>query len=248
MRRIATGIKGFDDLIQGGFPENSANLLLGSYGTGKSIFSLEYIYNGAEKFKENGLIVSFEQQKDELIEQAELCGYKKISDLIKKDKISILCIPADEVDKFTVKKIIKEIKRINAKRVVIDSISALGINAPLYALAKKIIYKEIDWTGEQIISSSITSEDLKKNFVYKFVRELRELNTTSLILSEIADGNSSTEKASEYVCDGVIKIKFETLGGEFSRSLTIKKMRKTKNDEDIHPVEISKKGVIIHSI
>jgi circadian clock protein KaiC len=242
MRRIATGIKGFDDLIQGGFPENSANLLLGSYGTGKSIFSLEYIYNGAEKFKENGLIVSFEQQKDELIEQAELCGYKKISDLIKKDKISILCIPADEVDKFTVKKIIKEIKRINAKRVVIDSISALGINAPLYALAKKIIYKEIDWTGEKILSSSITSEDLKKNFVYKFVRKLRELNTTSLILSELEE-NSSKNKVSEYVCDGVISITFGTLGDQKIRNIEVQKMRKTENKTETHSFEITNKGI-----
>ena len=46
----------------------------------------------------------------------------------------------------------------------------------------------------------------------------------------------------------MINIEYESLGGDFSRQLTIKKMRKTKNDEDLHPMEISNKGIIIHNL
>jgi len=86
MKRIATKIKGFDNLIQGGFPENSSNLILGSYGTGKSIFGLEFIYNRA-LIGDKCLYVSFEQDPEALRNQAEQLGKNKFRELEKKGKI-----------------------------------------------------------------------------------------------------------------------------------------------------------------
>ena len=53
---------------------------------------------------------------------------------------------------------------------------------------------------------------------------------------------------SEFICDGVVLIKYESLGGDFSRTLRVRKMREVNNDEDIHPLEIGEKGIIIHSL
>ena len=64
IKRIETGIIGFDGLIKGGFPIASTVLLTGSPGTGKTIFGLQYLYNGALKFREKGLYVTFEQTED----------------------------------------------------------------------------------------------------------------------------------------------------------------------------------------
>ena len=58
--RVATGIPGFDELIEGGFPKNFVILLAGTPGTGKSIFSLEYIYNGASSLNENGVYITLD--------------------------------------------------------------------------------------------------------------------------------------------------------------------------------------------
>ena len=63
-----------------------------------------------------------------------------------------------------------------------------------------------------------------------------------------ADGYISRDTISEFMCDGVVLVKFESMGGDYSRSLIVRKMRNTKNDEDVHPVEISEKGIIIHKI
>ncbi|HLC65734.1 MAG TPA: ATPase domain-containing protein [Candidatus Nanoarchaeia archaeon] len=75
MKRIKTGIKGFDELVQGGFPEGSSTLITGSPGTGKSIFGLQYIYNGAIKYKERGLYLTFEQRKTDMMNQAVQFGW-----------------------------------------------------------------------------------------------------------------------------------------------------------------------------
>jgi len=60
MDRIQTGIPGFDEIIGGGIPKGSSVLVSGGTGTCKTIFSLQYIYNGAKMFQEPGLFVSIE--------------------------------------------------------------------------------------------------------------------------------------------------------------------------------------------
>jgi len=64
----------------------------------------------------------------------------------------------------------------------------------------------------------------------------------------VLTGKEAKDYISEFISDGIIHITFESMGGEFSRSLLIRKMRRVKNDEDIHPLEISSKGIIIHNI
>ena len=75
IKRIPTGIAGFDKLISGGFPENFVVLLAGTPGTGKSIFSLEYLYNGATMFNEKGIYITLEQTAEDLKKQALQFGW-----------------------------------------------------------------------------------------------------------------------------------------------------------------------------
>jgi KaiC/GvpD/RAD55 family RecA-like ATPase len=246
MKRIPTYIKGFDKLVEGGFPEDHAVLLLGTYGSGKTIFGLEYVYNGALK-NENTLYITFEEKPEKLKEQAKLLNFSKFDELEKKKKINFYYKPSDEIDKKTVSDIMNKIKQIKPKKVVVDSLSALLINAPLYSLALKKFYKEIMNNNNTTISSIIDSDDLKKNFIYNFIRMLREMNTTSLLLTEIENGISS-DKISEYVADGVIHLNIETLGSEVSRNLSIKKMRNTNNKLEVYPFEITKKGIVVQKI
>ncbi|MDI6806700.1 MAG: ATPase domain-containing protein, partial [Candidatus Aenigmarchaeota archaeon] len=56
MKRIKSGINGLDKLIEGGFPEGSVILVSGAPGTGKTLFGLQFIYQGA-KANEPGVYV-----------------------------------------------------------------------------------------------------------------------------------------------------------------------------------------------
>ncbi|MFW6383159.1 MAG: RAD55 family ATPase [Nanoarchaeota archaeon] len=225
MNRLPTGIQGFDDLIEGGLPEFSATLLLGSYGTGKSIFGLEYLYNGAKQHGDVGVYVTFEQHPEALRNQAKQMGYDKYDHLVHEGKISVMSIPADKVNHSTEQTILDQIKEKGAKRVVIDSLSALSINAPVYSLAQKELHKDGSMNS-QIIQSAINYEDLKKDFVYGFIRKLKESGATSLLISEIEDG-TSVDKVSEYVADGVITLKKTSVGEEINRTVHFDKLRFT---------------------
>lgn len=232
MERIKTGIKGFDTLVGGGFPKGSSILVSGTPGTGKTIFALQFLYNGATLFNEKGLYVTFEEKDEELKNQAMQFGWD-LDALQKKGNFRVLSIAPSNISKSTVKEIVSIIKKFNIKRLILDSLSTLSLNTPTTNYANKE-----------------TSEIMIQRFIYSFIDELKKLNeATSLLISSTPNEKSlSRDSISEFICDGIVYILYESLGGEYSRSLTIRKMRRTKNDDDIHPMEIGSEGLIIHRI
>ena len=60
--RVPTGINSLDALIEGGFPRGSLILLAGNPGTGKTIFSMQFLFKGAEDYGESGIYVSFAEK------------------------------------------------------------------------------------------------------------------------------------------------------------------------------------------
>ncbi len=248
IKRVRTGIPGFDDLVQGGFPLNSSVLVCGGPGTGKTIFCLQFLVAGALESNEKGLYITFEQRAEALYKQAIQFGWE-LSSLEKKGLLKIISIPLEKITEKTIKDIQQVVKKEGIKRIVIDSLSTLVVNAPIYTTPSELAVKDV--MGENIIfSPPIIGDFIVKRFIYGFIEQLRALNCTSLLISEASQSGEyiSRDTLSEFVCDGVVLITFEALGGEFSRSLIVRKMRETKNDDNVHALEIGKNGMIIHKI
>jgi KaiC/GvpD/RAD55 family RecA-like ATPase len=60
MERVKTGIKGLDEILNGGIPKRNIVLLSGGPGTGKLILGQQFIYCGLES-NEAGIIVTLEE-------------------------------------------------------------------------------------------------------------------------------------------------------------------------------------------
>jgi KaiC/GvpD/RAD55 family RecA-like ATPase len=209
---------------------------------------MQYLISGATKFNEKGLYVTFEQRADALKGQASQFGWD-IEGLEKSGKIKIMAVSIEKLTKDTIKEIQNIVKKEGITRLVIDSLSTLVINAPIYTTPSELAVEDV--VGQNIVfSPPVIGDYVVKKFVYGFIEQLRNLDCTTLLISEASqDGEYiSRDTLSEFVCDGVVLISFESMGGAYSRSLIVKKMRQTKNDEDVHPVEISNKGMIIHKI
>lgn len=239
MERIKTGIPGFDDLIEGGLPKGRCFLISGGCGTGKTIFSTQFLYNGATKFDEPGIYVTLEE-RPELIREDCLQFKWDLKELERNNKIAIIdgsmarigmpseeeyALPASglDVDKLLLE-IIRNIKRIGAKRVVIDSVASLGF--------------------------TIGSEDEVRKAILKISYMLMRSGTTSLLISEINEGENKYSKygVEEYITDGVIVLHYMGIGTQSNRTLHIRKMRATQHSEDLHPLEITNKGIIVKKI
>lgn len=239
MKRIQTGITGLDALIEGGFPEGRSVLVSGACGTGKTIFSMQYIYAGAATYSEPGIYVTLDERPDLIRQDVLRFGWdlKKLEEenmiQIIDGSISKLGMPSEEeyslpatgfdLDKLLIE-IMRTTKRIGAKRVVIDSIPSLGFNFENVHEVRKAV--------------------LKLSYM------LMKSGVTSIMTSEIQEGANKFGKygVEEYVVDGVIVLHYLGLGTKSNRTLHVRKMRATKHSEELHPLEISGKGIKVHSI
>ncbi|MEM2918424.1 MAG: ATPase domain-containing protein [Candidatus Altiarchaeota archaeon] len=219
--RVKTGIRGLDSIINGGIPKNNIVLVSGAAGTGKTLFGLEYIYRGAREFNENGLYVSLEETPERLVQSAKNLCFLDIDDLIRAKKINIIKSEVYDLDTLT-NKIEDSIEEINAKRVVIDSISVLSA-----------------FTENQL---------LVRRTILDISQMLREHDCTSVFtgtMKKVNDGSELGVTTEEYVADGVIALFHKLVGTSFQRSLAIIKMRETAHSEKLHPLKITCDGLIV---
>ena len=239
MERIPSGLNGLDALIEGGFPEGRTTLVSGGCGTGKTIFCTQYLYNGATKYKEPGIYVTLDE-RPELIRQDMLRFGWDIRKLEEEGLLQIIDgslakvgIPSEEefsmpATGFDIDKLLLEImrtaKRIGAKRLVIDSIPALGMN--------------------------FENDSEIRNAILKLSYLLMRIGITTLVTSEVSEGENKFGKygIEEYVVDGVIVLHYMGIGTRSNRTLHIRKMRATKHSEDLHPIEITPKGITIKKV
>ena len=242
MHRVNLGLKGLDDLLQGGIPENNSVLVCGGPGTGKSIFGLQFIYTGA-RLKEPGLYVTIEERPEKLSEQASYF-FKDFKKLENKKLINFLKIPTNITELDIVEFIRKTADKVKAKRIVVDSLSILSINAPMYKIGLKTENKMV---SNVEMRTSMGSLEETKQFIYLFINQLSNLKATKLFIADSEEQGVylTRDTVSEFVCDGVIQLKQMIIGRTVQRVLEIVKMRNTDVKPGFHSLMFSDHGLEI---
>lgn len=228
--RKETYIPGLDELIGGGFPEGTLNLLTGPPGSAKSLFGIHYAYFGARNGNDPTIYLTLEESKDSILRAARTYGMdledpnlEGRSYLVDLGKMRAECTTAEELDwglaSFeTLQDFLKNhISFSKARRLVIDSITAVGV----YYSSSEIFRREL----------------------FKFARFLKDSGMTSLLISETGDAGTSRYGNEEFVADSLIKLDYESMSGEYRRTVTVKKMRFTKHDPLKHPFLIMENGI-----
>ena len=206
--RVSTGVRDLDPLISGGFYPGSLILVAGNPGTGKTIFSAQFLYRGIVECGESGIYVSFAEGRDAFYENMRGYGFN-FEDLEREGKFKFLdmtTVRAEGVSP-TLNLIIDEVHRMGARRLVIDSFSAMT-----HAL------KEVIET--RIITHLILSKIVKR------------LKCTTILIAEIPIGREVIGMGvEEFISDGIIRLKAGELDGRLLRDLEIIKMRGTEIQE-----------------
>src|SRR3954452_24037272 len=73
--RLPTGIPGFDTLTEGGIVAGRSALLVGTSGSGKTIFGLQFLVEGARQFGEPGVLVTFEEVPEDIVRNGDGFGW-----------------------------------------------------------------------------------------------------------------------------------------------------------------------------
>ena len=221
IQRVDTCIPGFNELISGGFIPQSQVLLSGEAGTGKTIFSLQYLYGGALK-DEPGLYITLDEPEVNLL--WNMRNFNWDFDRLAQNKTFAVYHmnvfkEGNVFEKINseMAQIEEEIEAIGAKRVVIDSVTAFSI-----------------WTGDNQLLRLMMSSILDM---------LRRKRCTSLLPCEAIHNESSRFGVEDFLCDAVVML---YMLPQLS-AMRVKKMRGTKHDKTIHPYEITDKGIVIDS-
>ena len=242
IERVKTGINGLDEVIGGGFPKGHCILLSGAPGTGKSILGMQYVYEGA-KMGEKGLYMAFTEDIKDMTLQGDVFGWD-MKKLMEEGKLKLI---SKDLDKFDIKELVREVKKGGYQRLVVDSLSAI-ISHPVALEDVDVSYVLRDRL-DRLIPSPVHSTIANRLLVDKIISEIRGLDCTSIIISELIEGvgGLSRDTISEFLVDGVITLQYLTIGIESSRHLMIRKMRATAHSENIHPIEF-KNGINVKSL
>ena len=140
IQKCLTGIKGFDEITEGGLPKNRTTLVSGGAGSGKTLLGLDFLINGVIKFKELGVFMSFEETEDELYTDVASLNLD-LQGLVSKKKILIEYVVLEKKDiqetDFNLEGLFVRLEHaidsIGAKRVVLDSIESIFASPPTAA-------------------------------------------------------------------------------------------------------------------
>ncbi len=220
--RIKTGVPGLDPLIQGGLTPGDFVLLVGGIGTGKTILSSEFAYNGAKEFNQPSVYATFEEDAMSLRRNMLKFGLD-FEVLERSKKARLLDLEALEGRGMgsNIDTILSAIDEVKAKRLVIDSLTAFLSGA----------------TGKFDYSFLM-------HLIYKTLK--RERITTIVTVSKFDQQTDYSLGLEEFVADGVFYMEnYLADNMELKTRFMVRKLRGTEHSRKYHTVVFSSKGVEI---
>lgn len=224
-RRLSTGVPELDSLMGGGIPEGDSLLIAGPSGTGKSVLATQFIAAGLG-VGEAGIIVVFEERPAKYAARAAGLGLDLIR-AVRERRLEIIYLrPLDlSVDEMMLE-VLDAVRRIGAKRLVIDSL--VGFEMAL-APGFRADYRES---------------------LYRMIAALTGAGVTILSTVEIEDSFSAfsfSHYAISFLTDDIVRLRYVEIDGQLRKILVVVKMRGGNHGKDIREYVINEHGMALIS-
>lgn len=227
LQKTPTGIEGFDEITFGGLPKGRPTLIAGNTGCGKTLFGMEFLVRGATQYDEPGVMMSFEENVEELSKNFSSLGFN-INELISQKKLHIEFVDIErseieETGEYDLEglfiRLDYAIKNIKAKRVVLDTIETLFSGLP---------------------NETILRAELRRLF-----RWLKSRGVTAIITGEKGEHTLTRHGLEEYVADCVILLDHVIVDMVATRRLRVVKYRGSTHGTGEFPFLIQENGITI---
>ena len=226
MERIKTGIKGLDEMLVGGFLAETANLVEGAPGTGKTTLGMQFIYNGITQFNEPGLIMTFEEFPQQYYRDADTFGWD-FRGLEQADKLRVI-MTSPEVGKSDLERVGGRIeamtREIGARRILVDSLSHF----------ERLSDNPVELRG----------------VLFGFINALKREGLTSVLTREslaLIGENSSAEEEVAFVADSYLMLRYVEIESAIRKALLVLKLRGSDHAKDIRQFEVTPSGIEVRS-
>ena len=172
LEKCLTGIKGFDEITEGGLPKSRITLISGGTGSGKTLLGVDFLVNGVVKYKEPGVFMSFEETESELYQDVASLNLD-LRALVERKAIRLEHVILERMDihekgEFNLEGIFIRlelaIESIGAKRVVLDSIESLFAGITDAGILRLEIKRLFRWLKQKQVTAVITGEQWQSSF------------------------------------------------------------------------------------
>ena len=225
IERVKTGISGLDEMLGGGFLRETANLVEGAPGTGKTTLGMQFIYNGIVQANEPGLIITFEEFPQQFYRDAAALGWD-FRELEKKGLLKII-MTSPEVSRLDIESvggmIETYVNQMGARRVVIDSITHF---------------------------SRLTEDPIElRSLEFNFINALKREGLTSVLTREspVLLGESPENDNIGFVVDSYLILRYVEIESAIRKALLVLKMRGSDHAKDIRQYDITGDGIEVQS-
>jgi len=226
MERVKTGIPGLDEMLWGGLLPQTANLVEGAPGTGKTTLGMQFIYHGIVACDEPGLILTFEEFPQQYYSDALGFGWD-FRQMERENKLRIV-MSSPEVSLADLEQVGGRIetlvREIGAKRILVDSLSHL---------------KRLSKDPSHL-----------RSIVFAFINALKREGLTAMLTREsgaLMGEAGGADNALAFLVDSYVLLRYVEIESTINKALLVLKMRGSNHDKGIRQYEITPRGIEIRA-
>ena len=225
--KTLTGIRGFDEITRGGLPSGRPTLVCGGPGSGKTLLALTFLVNGAILFDEPGVLLTFEENAEEMANDVASLGFD-LPRLIAAKKLAVDYVRVErseieETGEYDLEglfvRLAYAIQTVGARRVVLDTIESLFAGLKNDAILRSELRRLFSW--------------------------LKEQGVTAIITGERGEGLLTRQGLEEYVSDAVILLDHRVHDQVSTRRLRVVKYRGSYHGTNEYPFLIDADGLSV---
>lgn len=232
IEKSPTGIEGVDEITGGGLPRGRTSLLLGGPGSGKTVFALQTLANGARDFGEPGIFIAFEENSEEILQNAASFGWD-LPALVESRKLVFIdahlspeMVATGEFElTLLLARLTEQVTAMGATRIVFDAIDVLLTLMDDPRAERNELYRVRDWLKGQRMTGMITARveggETCANAQYSFL---------------------------QYMADCVISLQRQAAERISLRQLRIIKYRGASVAEAAFPFVIDQHGIVVTTL
>jgi circadian clock protein KaiC len=227
LKKAPTGIPGLDEITNGGLPAGRPTLVSGGPGSGKTLLGITFLVNGAMQFNEPGVLMTFEENAEELAGDVEALGFD-LPGLIEQkllviDHVHVERSEIEETGEYDLEglfvRLDHAIRSVGAKRLVLDTLESLF--------------------------GGLANETILRAELRRLLRWLRDRDVTVVITGERGETSLTRHGLEEYVTDAVLLLDHRVHEQISTRRIRVVKYRGSHHGTNEYPFLIDVDGLSV---
>lgn len=225
--RVGSGVDGFDELIEGGFPGGRLYVVSGPPGAGKTTFTTQFIAEGLRN-GEQCMYLTMHETRSDLVECMSSFDFD-FAGLASEEDFQFINIATK-----------------TGKRML-NQLSGKGRSGSGQLTQKVTSYVDSRGVDRLVVDSTMMLQllfDDEEEHTTRFVSSLRRCNATTMLISEMTDPSSYSDE--HYLAHGVVFLHNYLDETGMTRGVQVVKMRGTNIDCDIRAADFTSGGLVVY--